>query len=415
MGRITNCKVGGIFILLLSVSIRVATAQETINWNRSAIQDSVTALLVRYQALHNQLGKNTDERVERGFISLFFNNKVQVINDIDIENKTEKISIEDFVIRIGELFPEGLTMNLDLSRLSIDQPRYDRNHRYILRVRVNRWLNGISEGKVFSSSRKIIIRIAFVYEANIPSDFTIYGSEIPPGGQGYLTAGFSPSYGGFINETIRQDERLKLKMGFGYQGGISYIHYFNDLWGIGAGARLSKDCGGVALDRFDAIGGFDPNLKDVFLDYDIWLLELPVFLSLRTDPKKRLGFRLDLGISAGIRIFENMMSTAVNTNNGQKMVGVITDTDWVSLMNRTNLGLLGGIGLKYAVSDRLAILINGGVRRGLSDLDHNVHADFSSSRYTGQYDPLWGAPGKTVSQSIFINLGASVLLNRESN
>ena len=415
MRLVNDFKVCGIVLILFSLTALLASAQESIVWDKTALRDSVITLLSKYQTLHNKLNNQADESVEREFMRLFSNPKVQVINDIDGQLKSAKMSIEDFVVSLGDLFPQGLAVNLDLSRLSVYQPKYDRNKRYVIRLLVNRSLNGISAGKVFSSSQRVIIWITFIYDNQTPGDFTIYGSELPPKGQSYLTATVSPAFSGFVNSAIGTDERLDMRMGTGYRGGIFISHFFSDHWGIGSGAQFSHETGSIMLDRFDAFGGFDPYLRDILIDNDLWFVEVPVLLSCRTNPAKKLEFRVDLGISTGIRVFEKIISSATNINTGAYMVNVITDTGWIVLMNRFNFGVQGTIGVKYRLTDRLAILAGGGIRQGLSDLDKNIHTDFISSKYLGQYNPLWGAPGKTINRSLFLNMGATVLLNKEKN
>jgi len=412
---INNFKVCCIVLILFSLSGQVASAQESPVWDKPALRDSIIALLSKYQILHNKLNNQTDPSVEREFIHLFPNTKVQVVNDLEGQSKTTKISIEEYIIKVSDLFPDGLTINLDLARLTIDQPKYDRNNRYIIKIRINRSLNGISGGKVFSSNQRTIFQIAFFYNNNSPGSFAFYGMDLPPKGQNFITASVSPALSGFVNSALGSDERLSLRKGTGYMGGIFYSYYFSDYWGIGSGAQFSQYSGSVSLGKFDAFGGFDPNFRDVLIDNDLWFVEVPVFLSCRTNPSKRWEFRADLGLSIGIRVFESMTSSAVNTNTGVTMVNVITDTDWISLINRFNFGLQGTIAIKYRFNNRLGILVGGGMRQGLSGLDNNIHNDFVSSKYLGQYNPLWGAPGKTVNQAFFVNLGAAILLNKEQN
>lgn len=397
------------------MSGQIAWAQESPDWDKPALRDSIIVLLSKYQALHNKLNKQDNPSVERDFVHLFSNPKVQIINDLEEQSKIAKISVEDFIIKISDLFPDGLTVHLDLARMKIDQPKYDRNSRYIIRVHINRSLNGITEGKVFSSNQRVIFQVAFIYNNNTPGNFAFYGMDLPPKDQSFLTVSVSPALTGFVNSALSSDMRLSLKKGTGYKGGIFYSYYFSDHWGLGSGAQFSHYSGSVSLSKFDTFGGFDPNFRDVLIDNDLWFVEVPVFLSCRTKPLKRLEFRADLGLSLGIRVFESMISSAVNTNTGLTMVNVITDADWISMMNRFNLGVQGTIAIKYRLNNRLGILIGGGMRQGMTGLDNNFHADFVSSKYQGQYNPLWGAPGKTVNQVFFVNLGATIQLNKEQN
>ncbi|MCX6224587.1 MAG: outer membrane beta-barrel protein [Bacteroidia bacterium] len=253
------------------------------------------------------------------------------------------------------------------------------------------------------------------YINNTPGGFAIYGMDVAPKGQSFISATFSPAITGFANSTLSSDERLILKRGLGFSGGFSYSYYFSDHWGIGSGAQLSEYSGRVSLSQFDSFVGFDLNFRDVLIDNDVWLIEVPLVLCWRTNLLKRWEFNAELGLYLGFRAFESMMSSAVNNNSGATLLNVISDSDWISRMNRINSGLQGTIAIKYKLNNRLGILIGGGLRQGISGLDKNTHLDFSSTRYLGQYNPLWGAPGKTINQAFFVNLGVTFMLNKEQN
>lgn len=388
-------------------------AQDSPVWDKQSLRDSIISLLSDYQVLHNQINGQTDPRVERDFIHLFSNPKVKVINNIDGQSKPIKISIEDYVIKVAEFFPEGLAVLLDMDKLAIDQPVYDRNNRYIINVRINRSLDGMTRGKVFSSTSRIILQIGFFYTNNTPGNFAIYGMDLAAKSQSYINAAFAPAITGFVNSSVNADDRLRLNRGRGYSGTVFFSYYFADHWGTSAGLQFSFYSGSIGFNKFDALGDFDPNLRDISIENSLWFFEVPLCFSYRTNPLKRLELKADLGLSVGIRVFEKVVSSAVSANTGANLVDVFTDTDWIDQMNRINLGLQGTIAMSYRLNDRLGIQAGIGLRQGLSGLDSNTRADFANTRYQGQYNPLWGAPGKTSYQAIFINIGTSMRLNRE--
>jgi len=415
MRLISNSSFVFILLILFNWSTRLVSGQESPVWNKSALKDSVTALLSKYETLHNQLSNKTDPFLVREFINLFPNPRVQVINDLEDQMKPGQISIEEYISKLGVLFPDGLIIRLDRLRFSMDQPRYDRNNRYIIRLHVTRVLNGISKGRVFSSNRRIIIQVAFDYTNNVPDSFVFYGMELPKPGQSILAASYSQALTGFENSTVKSDGRLNMSRGTGYLAGMSYTRYFTDHTGIGSGVQFSRYSGSISLDSFDPVGSFNPNLRDVVIDNDLWFVEIPAFFSWRTNPAHRWGFRMDLGLSLGIRIYEEMASTAVNTNTGLTQVNVFSDDGWIDEMSRFNLGLQGSAAIRYRLNDRFGMLFGIGLRRGLTPLDSNIHADFVASKYLGQFNPLWGAPGKTANQAFFLQLGSSFILNKERN
>jgi hypothetical protein len=391
------------------------SAQEGPVWNKQTLKDSVSALLSKYQTFHNQLNNQADQSVVRDFIHLFSNPKVQVINDIEVKLAAAKIGIEEYVVNVNELFPEGLSVTLDIARFTMDMPKYDRNNRYVIRIRINRLLNGIANGKVFSSNQKVIFQIAFRYLNNSAENFTFYGMDLPPKGQSFLSGNFSPLISGLVNSTVAGDTRLGLTNGSGYSAGLFYTYFFSDHWGLKTGGTFSHYTGSLNINKFDAFGGYDPNMKDIFIDNQLWFAEVPVLLTFRTRSTKRFDLRADFGLNTGVRVFENSVSTAINSNTGASMPNVITDTEWINQMTRFNLSLEGSLSMMFNLNHRLGILLGGGMRQGLTSLDNYLRTDFSGTRYLGQYNPLWASPGKTVSRAFFICFGATILLNREQN
>lgn len=401
-------KLGCIVLVIFIIPGQYLMSQETPVWNKGTLRDSVTALLSKYQILHNQLNSRVESQVESEFMHLFSNPKVQVVDDLEGKDQSATISIEEFMARMADAFPEGRTVNLDLSGLGMGQPKYDRNNRYVVRIKVHRAVSGISAGKVVASDHKVVYLIAYFMNNNSPDNFTIYGIELPPKGQGFATATFSPSYSSFLNTTITGDSRFGLSGGGAYRGGLSYAYFFSDHWGVGSGLQFSDYIGKLTLNKFDAFGGFDPNMSNVIIDNRLWFIELPAYFAWRTKVGKRLEFHADLGLSAGLRVYETSTSSAVNIHTGLTVHNVISDASWIGLMTRMNIGLQGNLSCVYRLSNQMGILLGCGIRQGFSGLDKNSQQDFNTGKYLGQYNPLWGAPGITFNQSFYANLGVSL-------
>jgi hypothetical protein len=401
--------------IVLLCSAHLAHSQEGPVWDKQALKDSVVNLLSRYQFLHNQLNSKTDPAVEREFVHLFSNLKVQVINTIVDKTAPEVISIEEYILNLINQYPDGLNVNLDLGRLFMNQPVYDRNSRYVIRTRVTQTLKGIADGKVFASNRKVIYQIGFFLNNNIPGNFAIYGIELPAETQHIAAVNLSPGLTGLSNSVLNTDERLNLHAGQGLKGGVSYSYFFSERWGASTGAQFANHNASLTLDKFDPIGGFDPNLSEVEINTELWFLEVPACLSYRTKQLKRFYLRADIGVSFGIRMFENAYSSALNANNGQTMTGVFSDADWIKKMNRLDAGLFGSLSLNYQLSNRFGLLFGAGFRQGFLSLDNNTVADFVYTKYQGQYNALWGAPGKTYDRTFFLNFGATFLINGEKS
>jgi hypothetical protein len=392
-----------------------ASAQEGPVWDKQALKDSVVNLLSRYQYLHNQLNSKTDPAAEREFVHLFSNLKVQVINTVDDQTASGKTSIEDYIINLKNQYPDGLNVNLDLGRLYMNQPVYDRNNRYVIRTRVTQTLKGVANGKVFTSHKRVIYQIGFFLNNNSPANFAIYGIEVPTETQHRVGLNFSPGITGLNNSTLNTDDRMILQTGKGFKGGVSYSYFFSERWGLGLAAQYSNHNASIALDKFDALGNFDPNLSAVQINSELWFLELPACISFRTKQLKRISLQADLGVSLGIRMFENAYSSALNSNTGQLLTGVFSDSQWITKMNRLNAGFLGSLSLNYQLSSRFGLVFGTGFRQGFLSLDNNTVADYVFSKYQGQYNALWGAPGKTFDRTFFLNFGATFLINGEKS
>ena len=400
----------GLLLLVLNILSGSAVAQETPAWDRAALRDSAETLIAKYQDLHNRLGARADLSDQREFVHLFSNPKVQVVNDLNGTKKAGRISLDEYMARLSELYPDGLAVRMEVSGLVPSRPVYDRNNRYIFQVKVNRTISGINEGRVVSATRKNIISIAFLLTGGQPGNFTIYGIDLPEGVQGSLTGSVAPALTGITNRTIREDSRFGIIQLEGYRAGLKHTVYFSRHAGFGFGASFTHYGSILTLDKFDAFGGFDPNLRDVRIDNRLWCAEFPLYLAFRGNAGKRFEIHADAGLAASVRIFETMTSSAINAVNGNTLQQVFTDVGWIVAMNRFGLGIQGDLEVVYHLSGSFGILAGIGLYRGLTDLDHTTANDYASGKYQGQYNPLWGAPGTTSTQAFYASIGAVIQL-----
>jgi len=384
-------------------------------WDKATLKDSVVSLLLQCQFLHDHLNSQTDLEFKKEFMHLYANPNVQVVNTLEGQENTEKISIEEFVSRVENNFPDGLMLDFDLKTLTVGAPDYDRNNRYVVVIRINQSLSGISNGKAYSHQQRVIYQIAFYNVGGAPGNFVIYGMDIPDKKQWYLQASISPSLTGFSNSALKDDQRFIPGGKAGFRGQISCFYYLSDHWGVASGINFSTYSGTIKLDSLDPVGGLSPNMRDLLVKNKLQSIEIPVLFAARTHSYNKLEIRADIGLSMGIRLFENWSSSAVNRNTGAKLDRVISDADWINSMRRINLGLQGDLSVFYHLNDRLDAFIGAGMRQGISGLDKNTSQTYDTSKYQGQYNPLWGAPGKTVNRAYYLSLGLSVLLNKEKN
>lgn len=379
-----------------------------------SIKNSVRILLGQYQDLHNQLNGNSGIEEQRAFIHLFSSPKVLVVNDLERKPVEDQISVLDYATQLTGQYPEGLSMTLNLNRLAVSRPQYDRNNRYLVQARLDKSMVGISAGKVYSISHRIRVTIGFNFENGQMTEFLIWRIELPPVDENYAGILISPGLGTWRNRDLKQDSRFTLKPGLSYQVGISYSHFFNTKWGFESGIQLADYHGFLGLDRFDQMGAFNPDMKDISFDQHIWFLELPFGLAFKSGLSKRTGYYISAGGIVGFRLFESLTTTAINTNDGHIMEGVISDADWITGLNPMNFSLYLSGGISWLVLPKLSIRADLRFVRGLSPLDHLSQPDFTATRYLGQYNPLWRpVESDTNSQLAFLSVGAVWLINFE--
>jgi hypothetical protein len=371
------------------------------------------SLLHKYEDGYNRVGLRAEAGSVRDFIHLFYNSRVPVVNDTGENPNPGTVSAEEFVTNLSGLYPEGIRLTFDRKRMWIRDPRYDRNYRYVIDVRVWRTLSGSYRNTSIESMRKLDIQVTFSLKDNQPEGFAIYGADMLYQGAHLLDIGISPTLSGLVNGTIRDDARLQLTNGMGFSGGVDYLYDFSEHLGLGAGLHISRYEGAVKLDRFDALGNFDPGMKEVTIDNLLLYAELPVFLTSRQRISERLEVRLNAGCTAGYRLFEEMSSSAVNTGNGVTMVNVISDPGWIGNLNRMNLSLLARLSINLHLSTHFDVYLGADWVRGLTNLDNNTRTDFVSTKYQGQYNPLWGAPGRSVTQSYGIQAGVVLRMDKK--
>ncbi|MFH0762118.1 MAG: hypothetical protein V2A67_11510 [Bacteroidota bacterium] len=409
------CTCRHIVILLLAFGLSAprGNSQPEPAWDMDSIRTSVITLLQRYEFLHNRLSSNADSDMEKAFIQLFSNPRIQVVSDFNGDSVAGRISIQDYVANLMEYYPGGVRVELVTESAYLGKPRFDRNDRYIVRARIDQTKTVLKHGKEYNYRSRRIFLVAFNYTERKNSDFVIFGIEPAPVTCSRIGLEFSPSRTSFTNSVIDQDSRFDLKSDWSYRIGLTLSHFFNSHWGISVRPGFRTLSGSLTLDSFDAFGGFDPNLKNIVFSNRIWMAGCPVFLTFRMPLGIKWSSYIGAGLSPEIRIFETQLVTGENENTGLLLDNVISEPDWVEKMNRFNLGFEANAGLAYKVSRLIELTAGAAYFQGLTSLDHNVQASYEDGKYTGRFNPLWGNNAKTLYRDLSISVGFMIILSKE--
>lgn len=402
-----------ILLLTLGLSAPHGNSQTEPVWHMDSLRSSVITLLQRYEFLHNRLSSDADPDLEKAFIQLFSNPRIQVVGDFNGDSPAGRLSIQDYVTTLLENYPQGVRTELVTESVHLGKPRFDRNDRYIIRARIDQIKTVFKSGKEHTHRSRIIFLVAFNHAERQNSDFVIFGIEPAPATCNMIGLEISPSRTSFTNSLIRQDLRFELKSGWNYRIGLAYSHFFNSHWGIAVRPNFRTLSGSLTLDSFDAYGGFDPNLKNIVFSNRIWMAGCPVLLTFRRPLGTKWSAYTGAGLSPEIRVFETQLVTGESTNTGLLLENVISEPDWIEKMNRFNLGLVANAGLTYKVSRLMELTAGAAYYQGMTSLDHNVQASYEEGKYTGQFNPLWGNESRTLYRDLSLNVSLMIILSKE--
>jgi hypothetical protein len=382
-------------------------------WNQDSIRSSVISLLEKYEFIHNRLNQDADSDLEKSFIRLFSNPRIRVVSDITGDSLAGSISVQDYVYNLMEYYPEGVRVGLEMPSIHLGKPQLDRNDRYVLRARIYQTKTVLRQGQEYSHRSRIDFLVSFRRADQQNMDFTIAGIELAPVTLDLFGIEVCPSRSSFTNSLIDQDKRFDLKGDWSYRIGISFSHFFNSSWGLSIEPYVRTLTGSLTLDRFDAFGGFDPHLQNVVFSNRIWMAGCPVILEYRRSFGPKWSAYIGAGLSPEIRVFENQLVTAENTNSGSILTHVISEADWVAQMNRFNLGFTANSGCVYRVSPLIELKAGAAYFEGMTSLDHNERGNYETDKYSGQFNPLWGNSSKTSNRTLSVCLGLIFILNKE--
>lgn len=402
-----------VLLLTLGISALRGNAQPEPAWDMDSLRTSVITLLQRYEYLHNQLNSEADPDLEKAFIQLFSNPRIQVVGDFNGDVPAGRISIQDYVATLMERYPGGVRTELDTASVHLGKPRFDRNDRYIIRARIDQIktvTTSVTEHRYLS---RIIFLVAFNPVEGVHADLVIYGIEPAPATCDRVGLEIAPSQTSFTNSVVRQDTRFELRPGWNYRISLAYSHFFNSHWGITVRPNFRTLSGSLLLDSFDAFGGFDPNLKNIVFSNRIWMAACPVLFTYRNPLNTRWSYFAGAGWSPEIRVFETQTVTGENKTTGLRLENVISEPGWMENMNRFGLGLAAHAGIACKLSRLMELTTGVTCYQGITSLDHAVQASYEEGKYTGQFNPLWGNGSGTYYRDISLSVCLMIKLNKE--
>jgi len=386
-------------------------AQDPGNIQPDSIRAEVIKLLEKYEFCHNSLNDTDENMAERNFVRLFSNPKIQIIQDFIGYSASGMMSVQDYTSTLIDNFPDGVTVKLSYNGMVIGNPRFDRDDRYLVRVRINQSKSAVYKGKVLTCDEKVVFLVAFRWDGEGTSDFAIHGIILPPQKSDFAGIAGKAGFSGILNSKISEDTRFAMVPSVSYAGGLQYLHQFDKRWGILTGIHYQVLNSSLTLDEFDPVGGFTVPFTDITFNNRFWLVQVPVEGVCRFDLGKKLSLVAGAGISAGARIFESQEVSALNELSGTRIRNVISDPDWYNFMNRYELEVITEAGFVYWIQEGAGLTAGLSYSRGITSLDHLVRVDAESSKYQGQSNPLWANDTGTFPWRASFNLGCWISIN----
>ena len=364
----------------------VSFAQSQIN--TEILQQPVRSILEKYIYLSGEIRPDVQPDPARPFVQLFRSARTEVYDDLSMMPGSELISIHDYSEKIKNAFPEGIVTSIDLDNFKIAKIPEDADNRMIVEVKLRKTVGGILNGQAYKHSGKVIFLIGFDLVDGEYRNFLIHGISPVVEHDHDLILSFSPSMNRISSNSLLSDQRFVFPWTRSYKAGLHYQYSFNSYLGIRLGLDAALNRHNFGLDRFDPLEGHDPNLKDVEWSGDLYYLELPVNVVFNIHPLKRLTLEAYAGLFGGYLIFADIETTAVNSHSGDRLYGVMSDPYVYNNISKYDLGVSGGLGVRFDLSSRISLIARAGYRHGIVNLAAtSINKPYEI--YQGQFHPLF--------------------------
>jgi hypothetical protein len=176
-----------ILFIFLYLSPGLKAQVEFSDKEKSIIYTNAVKVLEDYQTTINQMGEYVISDIEKAkssaeaFLELFVNRQVFIYNDLDPTNKqTRKLSefyeAETYSNSIILWYPDGITINLDLTNARVSNIMSHENNIYSIDILAKKSINGNFQNQTLNQNvEDLTFRIAFSLENKTLSDFRIVG------------------------------------------------------------------------------------------------------------------------------------------------------------------------------------------------------------------------------------------------
>lgn len=148
-------------------------AQSLSEEQKFKLEDKAEALLNDYE-LYGTLSETNryiSEEYVAEFGKLFYNDKVEVFNDLNKpEYSEEMVSIEDYLIKASQWFPEGIT--IQLTERIYGDPEYQDNGQFIMKVDFSKSVEGFTGDGNYLERKTYELSAAIVFDESV-SDLKI--------------------------------------------------------------------------------------------------------------------------------------------------------------------------------------------------------------------------------------------------
>ena len=376
-----------------------------------AVRTEISKILTDYERIASSINESSGTQEIRHFIELFKNQRAIVFMDYNSDTEGDSlIRVDAYIEGVGRMFPKGLSVELNHNNLDFGYPKAQTNNIYLIRVNVKKKLFGISQ-LVYENLVPLVFTFEYEIDNGLPENIRIL--SILKSKTRDIRFGFhiSPAYTNIINLNVFGEDRYNSKSRINYNSGIEFDYFFKPRLGIGCGLEISTYQNVLQLDHFDPVGGFDPNFIDVEIINTLQYIEIPVFLKYKTSGPDKLSLYLSAGMRFSYLFGKSFTNSGVNKNNYKKYDNVISDIKWKENMVEYNYSGFISAGLFFPMGNNLILSVGGYFVQGLKPLEQYKIDNYSTTKYSGAYNPLYGEPNSgTVSRATGIEFGINFIL-----
>ena len=382
--------------------------------NKTDIRDKVVLLLNDYQHKLSAIKSNTESDPVREVTALFSNPRVKVVNNLSDQPLMPELGIRDYCVEIRETYLDGVKLSINPAGIRLGSIEAEHGEQYFVKVNLTATIRAFPGGVVYENKQQLEMKVTFQWDGESASTFRIANIAIPQYNKQDLGAGINTGGLRFTAPWLENETRASQSFNPSYGIYLKYRYWLKPGFGIGTGFGWNNYMSQFHLDRLNPLSGKDPNISNVDMYASFLSLSVPAYVALKSNLSEKIDWYAEIGIRASFRYWGTFSTEAVQTNLGNSIRSVISYPEWESDLTRIELFSTLETGIEYLLMKNLKFSAAMQLYVGINPIDNGSDLSFETSKYAGQYNPLWMSPeSRSYLQYAGIQFGLSYTLEQK--